>query len=71
MLPRDFAPGKTEPHSHDYDVSLYILEGRFLLPDVEMGIVLSCKVGDRVLVTAGTVHAEEHDVLKMVVGRRH
>ena len=34
---RDFDPGKTEPHSHDYDVSLYILEGRFLLPDVKMG----------------------------------
>jgi quercetin dioxygenase-like cupin family protein len=68
---KDYAPGKTEPHAHDYAVSLYIIEGEFRLHEVDRGIVHSCMPGDRVLVDAGTVHAEEHGALRMVVGRRH
>jgi quercetin dioxygenase-like cupin family protein len=67
---KDYAPGKTEPHAHDYAVSLYIVEGEFRLHEVETGIVHSCRPGDRVLVDAGTAHAEEHGALRMVVGRR-
>ena len=25
---KDYAPGKTEPHRHDYDICLHILGGR-------------------------------------------
>ena len=68
---KDYAPGKNEPHAHDYAVSLYIVEGEFRLHEVDTGIVHSCMPGDRVLVDAGTAHAEEHGPLRMVVGRRH
>ena len=68
---KDYAPGRTEPHAHDYAVSLYILEGEFRLHEVDTGIVHSCMPGDRVVVDAGTPHAEEHGALRMVVGRRH
>jgi quercetin dioxygenase-like cupin family protein len=68
---KDYAPGKTEPHAHDYAVSLFIVEGEFRLHEVDTGIVYSCMPGDRVVVDAGTPHAEEHGPLRMVVGRRH
>ena len=67
----DYASGATEPHHHDYDVCLYILEGEFRLREVERSIVHSFGPGDKVLVDRGTVHAEEHGPLRMVVGRRH
>ncbi len=68
---KDYAPGKTEPHRHDYDICLHILEGEFRLGIVEEDIVQSFTPGDRLLVPAGTLHFEEHGTLKMVVGRRH
>ena len=68
---RDYAPGATEPHHHDYDVCLYILEGEFRLREVERSLVHSFGPGDKVVVDRGTVHAEEHGALRMVVGRRH
>ena len=67
---KDYAPGRTEPHAHDYEVRLYILEGEFRLIDGEDGTVHACRPGDRVRVSAGTLHAEDHGALKMVVGRR-
>ena len=63
--------GKTEPHQHDYDVCLYILEGEFKLREVERSVVHCFSPGDKVMVDRGTVHAEEHGPLRMVVGRRH
>lgn len=68
---KDYPPGKTEPHAHDYAVSLYIIEGEFRLHEVDQGIVHRCLAGDHVVVDAGTAHAEEHGALRMVVGRRH
>jgi mannose-6-phosphate isomerase-like protein (cupin superfamily) len=63
--------GKTESHQHDYDVCLYILEGEFKLQEVEKSVVHRFGPGDKVFVDRGTVHAEEHGPLRMVVGRRH
>lgn len=68
---KDYAPGRTEPHAHDYDVCLYILEGTFKLFDADRGVVHAFTPGDKVLVPSGTRHSEDHDVLRMVVGRRH
>jgi quercetin dioxygenase-like cupin family protein len=66
-----YAPGKTEPHRHDYDVCLYILEGEFSLADADRGLVHRFGPGDKVFVPRGTAHAEEHGALRMIVGRRH
>ena len=68
---RDYGSGATEPHQHDYDVCLYIVEGEFRLREVERSIVHSFGPGDKVLVDRGTTHAEEHGPLRMIVGRRH
>ncbi len=68
---KDYAAGKTEPHAHDYDICLHILEGEFRLGLVDKGVVQSFSPGDRVFVGAGTLHFEEHGPLRMVVGRRH
>ena len=67
---KDYAPGTTQPHAHDYEVRLYILEGEFRLSDADKEVVHSCRPGDRVRVSAGTRHSEDHGELKMVVGRR-
>lgn len=67
---KDYAPGRTEPHQHEYDILLYILEGEFRLGEVEAGQVHSCRPGDKVFVAAGTPHFEDHGDLRMVVGRR-
>ncbi len=66
----DYAPGKTQPHSHDYDICLHILEGEFRLTDVERQIVHRCGPGTKVFVASGTEHFEEHGDLRMAVGRR-
>lgn len=68
---KDYEPGATEPHTHDYDVCLYILAGEFRLREVERSIVHRFGPGDKVLVGRGTIHAEEHGSLRMIVGRRH
>ncbi len=31
---KDYSSGRTEPHHHDYDVCLYILDGEFRLNEV-------------------------------------
>lgn len=67
---KDYAPGTTEPHTHDQDLQLYILEGEFRLTDVDRGAVHVCRPGDKVFVAAGTPHFEDHGDLRMVVGRR-
>jgi quercetin dioxygenase-like cupin family protein len=68
---RDYEPGATQPHQHDYDVCLYILEGEFRLIEPESSTVHRFGPGDKLLVDRGTLHAEEHGRLRMVVGRRH
>lgn len=65
-----YAPGRTEPHEHDYDICLYILEGEFRLNDVDQPAVHACGPGSKLFVPAGTRHFEDHGVLTMVVGRR-
>ncbi len=65
-----YTPGKTEPHQHDYDVCLYILEGEFSLSEADRALVHRFGPGDKVFVPRGTAHAEEHGALKMIVGRR-
>ncbi len=67
---KDYTPSRTEPHSHDYDVCLYVLDGQIDILEAEQGITHSCPPGSKVYVPAGTPHAEEHGALKMIVGRR-
>ncbi len=67
---KDYEPGTTEPHRHDYDICLHILEGEFRLGVVDDDVVLSCGPGDMLVVPAGTLHYEDHGPLRMVVGRR-
>lgn len=68
---KEYEAGKTEPHRHDYDVALYILEGEMKLAEGDAGAVHELRPGDRVFVPRGTAHHEEHGPLRMVVGRRH
>ncbi len=68
---KDYDPGTTEPHQHDYDVCLYVLKGEFRLRDVERSTVHRFGPGDKVFVHRGTLHAEDHGPLRMIVGRRH
>ena len=67
---KDYPPGRTEPHAHDYEVRLFILDGEFRLTDGDSGTVHACPPGARVRVSAGTRHSEDHSALRMVVGRR-
>ncbi len=67
---KDYSPGKTDPHHHDYDVCLHIFRGELRLNLLDEGLARSCQPGDRVFVPAGTLHSEEHGLLRMVVGRR-
>jgi mannose-6-phosphate isomerase-like protein (cupin superfamily) len=68
---KDYSSGRTDPHHHDYDVCLYILDGEFRLNEVDRQTVHRFGPGDRVLVDRGTVHSEEYGQLRMIVGRRH
>ena len=68
---KDYSSGRTEPHHHDYDVCLYILDGEFRLNEVAKETVHRFGLGDRVLDDRGTVHSEEYGELRMIVGRRH
>jgi quercetin dioxygenase-like cupin family protein len=67
---KNYEPGRTEPHRHDYDICIHVLEGEFRLGLVEEGVVRSFGPGERLLVPAGTLHYEDHEQLRMVVGRR-
>lgn len=68
---KDYAAGKSEPHRHDYDICLHILEGEFRLGVVDEAVVHSFGAGDSIFVPARTLHFEDHGPLRMVVGRRH
>lgn len=68
---REYAAGRTEPHQHDYDVRLFVLEGEIRLKDVDEKRVHTCGPGTRVQVSAGTAHTEDHGALTMIVSRRH
>jgi mannose-6-phosphate isomerase-like protein (cupin superfamily) len=68
---KDYSSGMTEPHQHDYDVCLYILEGEFRLTEVERSTIHRFGPGDKVFVDRGTAHGEEYGALRMIVGRRH
>jgi quercetin dioxygenase-like cupin family protein len=57
---KEYAPGKTEPHRHDYDICLHILEGEFRLGLAHEDVVRSFGPGERLFVPAGTHHFEEH-----------
>lgn len=67
---QDYAAGRTEPHRHDYDICLHILDGEFQLGLADEGVAHSFGPGDRLFVPAGTLHFEDHGPLRMVVGRR-
>ena len=68
---KEYTGGHTEPHRHDYDVRLFVLEGEIRLTDVQDNVVHACGSGTKAYVSAGTVHTEDHDTLKMIVARRH
>ncbi len=68
---KEYAGGHTEPHQHDYDVRLFVLEGEITLTDVQDNVVYACGPGTKAYVSAGTAHAEDYDTVKMIVARRH
>lgn len=68
---KDYEPGRTNPHQHDHDICIYVLEGVFKLADVTLGVVHLCGPGTRAFVARDTPHFEEHDKLRLVVGRRY
>ena len=68
---KEYTGGHTEPHQHDYDVRLFVLEGEIRLTDVQNNVVYECGYGTKAYVSAGIMHTEDHDTLKMIVARRH
>ena len=68
---KDYDPGRTEPHQHDHDICLHVIEGEFRLADVASGVVHRCGPGTKAFVGSWTSHFEEHGQLRLVVGRRH
>ena len=70
VVAKDYSPSTTEPHHHDVDICLHIIAGEFRLTEVDAALVHRFGPGDRVFVPRGTRHAEDHDELRMVVGRR-
>ncbi len=68
---KDYAAGSTEPHQHDYDVCLYVIEGTFGVIEADSGVRHSFKPGDKAYVPSGTRHSEDHGPVRIVVGRRH
>ena len=68
---KEYTGGHTEPHQHDYDVRLFVLEGEIRLTNVQDNVVYACGPGTQAYVSAGTAHTEDHDTLKMIVARRH
>ena len=68
---KDYTGGHTEPHQHDYDVRLFVLEGEIKLTDVQDSVVHECGPGTKAYVGAGTAHTEDHGTLKMIAARRH
>ena len=57
-----------EPHWHDFDAYLYILEGTLQLRDVAAGVIHECSPGMRIDVPAKTVHAEKSDGYTVLLG---
>jgi hypothetical protein len=68
---KEYTRGHTEPHAHDYDVRLFVLEGEIRLTDVQADVVHACGPGTQAYVVAGASHTEDYDMLKMIVARRH
>lgn len=68
---KDYEPGRTEPHQHDHDICVHVIDGEFRLADIALGVVHRCGPGTRAFVGSGTPHFEEHGELRLVVGRRH
>jgi quercetin dioxygenase-like cupin family protein len=46
------------PHVHEYDVSIYILDGVMVLHEPDTGLIHRLEPGSRTLVPAQTLHAE-------------
>jgi quercetin dioxygenase-like cupin family protein len=67
----DYAPGRTEPHVHDYDICLHVLRGEFRVIEADGGAVHACGPGAEVRVPSGTRHFEDHGAVRLVVGRRY
>ncbi len=57
-----------EPHWHDFDARLYLLEGTLHLRDVKAGVVHECAPGMRIDVPARTVHAERSEGYTVLLG---
>ena len=66
----DYAPGRSEPHQHDYDVCVHVIAGEFKVIEEGRGAVHSCGPGAKIFVPSGTPHWEDHGAVRLVVGRR-
>ena len=64
----DFEAETVGDHWHDFDATLYILEGTLNVTDVETGESCSCPPGTRLVAKAGVLHREQHDGYKALIG---
>ena len=64
----EFEPEKNENHWHDFDATLFVLEGELTLTEAESGETCVCGPGTRLIAKAGVLHREEHRGYKAVIG---
>ena len=64
----DQPPNETQPHWHNFNSTLYILEGTLNITDVNAGIVYTCEAGWKITVPENAIHAEKHQEYKAVIG---
>jgi hypothetical protein len=67
-MARDVAPEHNNPHSHDFDSVVYVLDGSMDFFEPETGIHHRCGPGSRVEDFGDNVHREEHDGYRALVG---
>ena len=64
----DFPAENNEPHWHDFDSMLYILEGEVTIIDTETGEECICGPGTRLRAGAGVLHREVTEGYKALIG---
>ena len=64
----EFAAGENEPHWHDFDAFVFVLEGELVLTDVESGESRVCGPGTKVQAARGVLHRESTPGYKALIG---
>ena len=64
----DVPATKNEPHFHDFDNALYMLEGELTVTETESGETYTLKPGDMADAKGFVLHHEDHQGFKAVFG---